>query len=66
LFIEPKGTHLLKTDQWKEDFLKEIEGNYQLQILAENESYKLIGMPFFNEGTKTNFITAFNEKLNLN
>ncbi|MEM4625506.1 MAG: DEAD/DEAH box helicase family protein [Candidatus Pacearchaeota archaeon] len=66
LFIEPKGTHLLKTDQWKEDFLKEIESNYQLQTLAENESYKLIGMPFFNEGTKAKFITVFNEKLGLN
>jgi len=25
LFIEPNGEHLIKTDQWKEDFLKEIE-----------------------------------------
>ncbi|HHT9135298.1 MAG TPA: DEAD/DEAH box helicase family protein, partial [Candidatus Avalokitesvara rifleensis] len=25
LFVEPKGQHLLKTDQWKEDLLKEIE-----------------------------------------
>ncbi|MCX8158671.1 MAG: type III deoxyribonuclease, partial [Candidatus Pacearchaeota archaeon] len=66
LFIEPKGTHLLKTDQWKEEFLKEIESNHQLQILAENESYKLIGMPFFNEETKSNFIKVFNEKLGLN
>ena len=66
LFIEPKGTHLLKTDQWKEDFLKEIEGDYQLQILSENENYRLIGMPFFNEETKSNFINVFNEKLGLN
>jgi len=65
LFIEPKGTHLLKTDQWKEDFLKEIESNHQLQIIAENGSYKLIGMPFYNEDTKTNFINVFNEKLKL-
>ena len=65
LFIEPKGTHLLKTDQWKEDFLKDIENQYRLQILAEDESYKLIGMPFYNENTKTNFINVFNEKLKL-
>ena len=64
LFIEAKGPHLLKTDQWKEDFLKEIEGNYELQILGENEKYKLIGMPFYNEDTKINFINVFNEKLN--
>lgn len=65
LFIEPKGTHLLKTDQWKEDLLKEIENNHQLQILAENESYNLIGMPFYNEDTKANFVNVFNERLEL-
>lgn len=32
LFIEPKGEHLIKTDQWKEDFLKEIEKKYQIKI----------------------------------
>ena len=65
LFIEPKGTHLLKTDQWKGDFLKEIEDNYEMEILAENEDYKLIGMPFYNEDNKRNFINVFNEKLSL-
>jgi len=65
LFIEPKGTHLLKTDQWKEDFLKEIESNHQLQITAENGNYKLIGMPFYNKNIETNFTNVFNEKLKL-
>ncbi|MGB2842604.1 MAG: DEAD/DEAH box helicase family protein [Halobacteriota archaeon] len=67
LFIEAKGDLLLRNEeeQRKEDFLKEIESNYQLQILAENETYKLTGMPFYNENTKTNFISAFNEKLKL-
>jgi len=63
LFIEPKGTHLLKTDQWKEEFLKEIENNFELQLLIGNGSYELIGMPFYNEDTKNNFISVFNEKL---
>ena len=66
LFIEPKGTGWIDKDQWKEDFLKEIESNCQIQILAKNESYKLIGMPFYNEGTKANFISVFNDKLSLN
>ena len=65
LFIEAKGTHLLKTDLWKEDFLKEIENNFELQLLIGNKSYELIGMPFYNEDTKNNFISVFNEKLNL-
>jgi len=65
LFIEPKGTHLLKTDQWKEDFLKEIESKCELQLLAENKEYRLIGMPFYNENSKIDFINLFNEKLGL-
>jgi len=65
LFIEPKGTYLLKTDQWKEDFLKEIKGNCQLQILAENKNYNLVGMPFYNEDAKANFVNVFNDTLKL-
>ncbi len=66
VFIEPKGNHLLKTDEWKEDFLKNIESNYELQILAENKNFKLIGLPFYNEDSKAIFIDEFNEKLVLN
>ena len=70
LFIEAKGTHLMQADKWKEEFLKEIESNHkleiQLEILAENKHYKLIGLPLYNDNTKTNFIGAFNEKLGIN
>lgn len=69
LFIEPKGEHLIKTDQWKEDFLKEIEKKYQIKIepklFGENKKYKLIGFPFYNEGRKSQFIEVFKEKLGL-
>jgi type III restriction enzyme len=69
LFIETKGEHLIKTDQWKEDFLKEIEEKYQIKIeprlFGENEKYKLIGFPFYNEGRKSQFIEVFKEKLEL-
>lgn len=65
LFIEPKGTQFIKTDQWKEDFLKEIESKHELQILAESKEYRLIGMPFYNENSKIDFINLFNEKLDL-
>ncbi|HIH70194.1 DEAD/DEAH box helicase family protein [Methermicoccus shengliensis] len=69
LFIEPKGEHLIKTDQWKEDFLKEIEKKYQIKIeprlFGENKKYKLIGFPFYNEGRKSQFIEIFKEKLGL-
>jgi len=69
LFIEPKGDHLIPTDKWKEDFLKEIESKYKIEIndpfIVENEKYKLIGLPFYNEGTKIKFINEFNDKLDL-
>ncbi|MDG6224102.1 MAG: DEAD/DEAH box helicase family protein [Candidatus Thermoplasmatota archaeon] len=65
VFIEPKGSHLLEKDDWKQQFLTNIEGNYQIEILAENTKYKIIGLPFYNEDLKTNFIGAFNEKLEL-
>ncbi len=46
LFIEPKGEHLIKTDQWKEDFLKGIEKKYEIKIettlFGENEKYRLM------------------------
>ncbi len=60
LFIEPKGEQLLYTDQWKEDFLKDIE-NQAVVELYQNQSYKLIGMPFYN---KVNREREFEERLN--
>ena len=65
LFVEAKGNRGLKDDEWKEEFLKEIETNHQLQVLGEDASYKLLGMPFYNEDRKSRFIKEFNEKLSL-
>ena len=65
LFIEPKGSHLLQADKWKEDFLKEIEDKCETQVLAEDTKYKLIGMPFYNEGKKSDFIEAFKNKMGI-
>lgn len=48
LFIEPKGGHLLYNDEWKEQFLQEIE-NEAIIELYHDQQYKLIGMPFYNK-----------------
>ncbi|OAD92656.1 type III restriction endonuclease [Aequorivita soesokkakensis] len=48
LFIEPKGEHLIYNDIWKEDFLLEIEIEAKIE-LYQNQEFKLIGMPFYNE-----------------
>jgi type III restriction enzyme len=59
LFIEPKGRVYIANDKWKEDFLLEIEKEHKLVKLLENEHYKLVGLPFYNEETKP----AFRKKL---
>ena len=60
LFIEPKGDHLLYNDEWKEQFLQEIEKEAVIELYA-SQQYKLIGMPFYN---KANREDVFVEKLN--
>jgi type III restriction enzyme len=60
LFIEPKGNHLLYTDQWKEDLLLNLEQEAKVE-LYQNQSYRLVGMPFYN---KENRESVFEERLN--
>ena len=56
IFIEPKGQHLIKNDEWKQEFLTQIEEEYQLETVFESKEYKLVGMPFYNETlTRTDF-----------
>lgn len=59
-FIEPKGGHLLESDQWKNDFLLQISDNYKILEVFSNREFRLLGLPLFNENlTKTEFETAF-------
>ena len=61
LFIEPKGGHLLLNDSWKEDFLKDIEHTAKVELF-QNERFRLIGMPFYNEAeTKVEFKKKLDE-----
>ena len=62
IFIEPKGSHLLIQDSWKEKFLKEItEQKIEYTTIVDNAEYRIIGLPFFNEERKMEeFITSFN------
>lgn len=64
LFIEPKGAHLLKTDEWKEEFLEEISIQAEPEIVHADREYSLIGLPFFNEEVKKmEFAEAFEESI---
>jgi type III restriction enzyme len=52
IFIEPKGDHLIEYDQWKEDFLKKLKEEYELEQVWKGKEYIIWGMPFFNEQLK--------------
>lgn len=48
VFIEPKGGHLLKADEWKEKFLMSIKDNFQIEQLFSNKKHVAWGLPFYN------------------
>ena len=56
LFIEPKGKHLIKHEQWKEDFLKEIRADHHSKVLTENYKYRVVGVGrFYNKQWESEF-----------
>lgn len=76
IFIEPKGDQFLDSQNtfeqskegWKQKFLLEIENNHKVDLKFENKDFRLIGLPFFNEGQmnddlREKFEEAFENKL---
>ena len=50
IYIEPKGSYLLETDKWKEDFLLKIEEQgIPVKKYVDDNEYRIIGLPFFNK-----------------
>ncbi|WP_060564445.1 DEAD/DEAH box helicase family protein [Corynebacterium glutamicum] len=50
IYVEPKGNHLLATDQWKENFLLDIQQNaVPHTVYVDDNDYRIIGLPFYNE-----------------
>lgn len=67
LLIEPKGRHLIKHEQWKEDFLKEIRADHRSRVLTENHKYRVIGVGcFYNDKREPEFEEALNAALTEN
>lgn len=61
IFIEPKGSHLLLNDKWKEEFLLDIEKEgIPIKTLIDDNNYKIIGFPFFNKAERQ---AQFNEAM---
>ena len=62
IFIEPKGGHLIKQDEWKENFLKQLRAEHSLEQLWKGKNYIIWGMPFLNETLrKAEFDLSLNE-----
>ena len=60
VFIEPKGKHLTEHDKWKENFLTQIKEKFSGKMLefetkGETHSYRLVGVPFFNNEDEREF-----------
>lgn len=54
VFIEPKGTHLVEKDSWKEKFLLQLEEKAVPTIkFVDNNKYKIWGFHFFNEEVRS-------------
>ena len=64
VFIEPKGTHLVEADKWKEDFLLEIEVTaIPRKVYVDDNDYKIWGFHFFNQDLRAAEFTSDFEKL---
>lgn len=62
IFIEPKGSQLLKQDEWKQRFLLELKTKCEVEQLWKDKEYIVWGLPFYNESeTKHNFDETFSE-----
>jgi len=78
VFVEPKGDQFLdeqntfehSKEGWKQKFLQEIEDNHSVDLKLENKDFRLIGLPFYNEGKiemdpRSFFEIVFEEKLGI-
>ena len=72
IFIEPKGSQFLDSNNtfknskegWKEAFLNEITERSESKVLIDDDKYRIIGLPFFNEkNTKSQFVNALKNVL---
>ncbi|MCJ1778259.1 DEAD/DEAH box helicase family protein [Mammaliicoccus sciuri] len=65
VFVEPKGKHLLLNDVWKEQFMLSLNERKDIEILAENDDVRLVGLCFYSDDSekRKEFKDQFNELL---
>ncbi|TMS55170.1 DEAD/DEAH box helicase family protein [Acinetobacter lwoffii] len=62
VFLEPKGDDRLIQDAWKENMLEEIN-DQKLIVVEGDENVRLVGIKFFAESRRHEFIKDFSDKL---
>ena len=72
IFIEPKGGQFTDSEKrfdkgkegWKQHFLNEITKRSEARTLVDNDRYRIVGLPFYNEKyTKNEFVSALKDCL---
>lgn len=58
IFIEPKGAHLRKNDEWKTLFQQRIHDEAQISWITSNGEYEIWGMPFYTNELEYEFDAA--------
>ena len=63
IYVEPKGSHLLEQDRWKERFLLELtEKAIPTKVHVDNNDYRIVGLPMYTHG-KPEQMKQFTESL---
>lgn len=55
VFVEPKGSHLIEQDKWKESFMLQLK-EYAIPVtkFVDNNEYRIWGFHFFNRNDRHN------------
>lgn len=63
VFVEPKGEDREKEDAWKQEMLYALNDS-EIKIIGENDNIQLVGVKFYNNKNKREFINELSEKIN--
>lgn len=48
IYVEPKGSHLLEQDRWKERFMLELADKARAtRVYVDNNEYRIVGLPMY-------------------
>lgn len=60
-YIEPKGEHLRRTDEWKMFFQMRIHDEAILNFQTANDKFEIWGMPFYTQRMEQEFADAMTQ-----